>query len=112
MKIVFVIFIISLGLGQVAFCDDYLDIYSRGSLAVQLGNCTEGEQLLQEALKINPKGDPRRNYYPHYFLAICALQRGELEQAQKLSKQAEGSGISFSSLAKEYSKFKKDLQAR
>lgn len=95
-----------------AFGVDYLDQYNHGSLAIQLGNCDEGEPLVQEALKINSKGDFRKNYFPQYFLAICAMNRDELVEAQKLGKQAEGSGIAFSGLAKNYSKFKADLQAK
>lgn len=95
-----------------ALAQDYMDSYNRGSLAVQLGNCAEGESLLQDALKINPKGDFRKNYFPHYYLAICAVEHNDMEAAKKYSKQAEGSGISFSSLAKDYSKFKSQLQQR
>lgn len=91
---------------------DYIAQYSRGSLAVGIGNCDEGETLLQEAIKLNPKDDFRKNYFPHFYLAVCALNRNDLELAKKLSKQAEGAGISFSPLAKEYSKFKGQLQAK
>lgn len=95
-----------------AFGVDYMDQYNRGSLAIQLGNCEEGEPLMQEVLKINSKGDFRKNYFPQYYLAVCALNRDEPQEAQKLAKQAEGGGIAFSGLAKEYSKFKTQLQAK
>ena len=112
MKIHRVIFVLILAWASNVSGQDYLEIYSRGSLAVQLANCVEGEQLLNEALKLKSKGDMKRNYFPHYYLAVCALERDDLEAAKTLGKQAEGSGISFSALAKDYSKFKSKLQAK
>lgn len=112
MKILAVVFVFVFSFSAFIRAADYLDDYNRGSLAIQLGNCDEGEPLIQQALKVNSKGDFRKNYFPQYFLAVCAMSRNDLDAAQKLSKQAEGSGISFSSMAKEYAKFKTQLQAR
>lgn len=112
MKIPALVFVILLSVATAVGAQDYMAQYSRGSLAVGIGNCDEGETLLQEAVKLNPKDDFRKNYFPHFYLAVCALNRNDLELAKKLSKQAEGSGISFSPLAKEYSKFKSQLQAK
>lgn len=97
-----------------AFCfsQDYYDYYQKGALAIELGNCNEGDALIREALKLKPKGDMRKDYFPHYYLAICALERNSLEEAQKFAKQAEGSGISFSARARNYATFKKQLQAK
>ena len=112
MKILAPVFVLWLAAGTALEAQDYMERYGRGALAVGLGNCDEGETLLQEAVKINPKDDFRKNYFPHYYLAECALNRNDLELAKKLAKQAEGSGISFSALAKDYSRFKSKLQAK
>ena len=112
MKIVVLVFVLFPLIGGMLGAQDYMDQYNRGSLAVGIGNCDEGEALLQEAIKANSKDDFRKNYFPHYYLAVCAMNRNDLELAQKLSKQAAGSGIAFSSLAKEYSKFKSQLEAK
>ncbi len=65
---------------------------------------------MQEALRGNPKADPRTptygtmviEYFPQYYLAVCAVEAGKLQEAQRYLKESEGSRISSSKLAGEF----------
>jgi X-X-X-Leu-X-X-Gly heptad repeat protein len=60
-----------------------------------------------EALQKNPKADLRMptygtmviEYFPQYYLAICAVEAGNIDEAQRYLKESQSAGIRSSKLA-------------
>jgi tetratricopeptide (TPR) repeat protein len=100
-----------------AFSLEWHKAYERGRDRIKSGNCSEGQALMQEALRGNSKADPRTptygtmviEYFPQYYLAICAVEAGRLQEAQRYLKESEGSRIKSSKLAGEYQNLKAKL---
>ena len=111
--------IFSLGLAVSAFSAEWHKSYERGRDKIKAGDCSQGVSLMQEALRGNPKADPRAptygtmviEYFPQYYLAVCAVQSGRLQDAQRYLKEAEGSRISSSRLAGEFQTLKARVDA-
>jgi tetratricopeptide (TPR) repeat protein len=88
--------------------------YERGRDRIKKGDCAEGQSLMMEALRGNPKADPRTptygtqsiEYFPQYYLAICAAEAGRISDAQRYLKESEGSRITSSKLAGEFQALK------
>lgn len=73
---------------------------------------------MREALRGNSKADPRTptygtmviEYFPQYYLAICAAQAGRLQEAQRYLKESEGGRIGSSKLAGEFQALKSKVE--
>ncbi|MCI0411198.1 hypothetical protein L0222_00180 [bacterium] len=100
-----------------AFGLEWHKAYERGRDKIKSGDCAQGQPLMLEALRGNPKADPRTptygtmviEYFPQYYLAYCALEAGRIPEAQRYLKEAEGSRITSSKLAKEFDSLKARL---
>src|SRR5688572_8045624 len=111
--------IFSLGFALSAFSAEWHKSYERGRDKIKAGDCSQGVSLMQDALRGNPKADPRAptygtmviEYFPQYYLAVCAVQGGRLQDAQRYLKEAEGSRISSSRLAGEFQALKARVDA-
>ena len=97
-----------------AFSLEWHKAYERGRDRIKSGDCSQGQSLMQEAIRGNPKPDPRTptygtmviEYFPQYYLAICAVQAGNLKDAQRYIKESEGGRIASSKLAGEFQTLK------
>src|SRR5262249_49577092 len=92
--------------------DDYLTSYQKGAYLVESNDCANGKPLIQEAMKVAPRGNAQKSYFPSYYLAICSLQENDLDSAEKYLKQAEAAGIYFSGMAKDFKTLKDQLKAK
>jgi len=92
--------------------DDYLTSYQKGAYLVESNDCANGKPLIQEAMKVAPRGNAQKSYFPTYYLAICSLQENDLDSAEKYLKQAEAAGIYFSGMAKDFKTLKDQLKAK
>jgi tetratricopeptide (TPR) repeat protein len=97
-----------------AFAIEWNKAYERGRDKIRSGDCAQGRPLMLEALRGNPKADPRTptygtmviEYFPQYYLAVCAVEAGKIQEAQRYLKEAEGSRIGSSKLAKDFDSLK------
>jgi hypothetical protein len=97
-----------------AFAIEWHKAYERGRDRIRSGDCAQGKPLMLEALRGNPKADPRTptygtmviEYFPQYYLAYCAVEAGKIQEAQRYLKEAEGSRISSSKLAQDFDSLK------
>jgi tetratricopeptide (TPR) repeat protein len=113
----FLILVVLLLITSPAFSIEWHKAYERGRDRIKSGNCSEGQALMQEALRGNSKADPRTptygtmviEYFPQYYLAVCAVESGKLQEAQRYLKESEGSRIASSKLAGEYQNLKARL---
>ena len=102
-----------------AFSLEWHKAYERGRDRIKSGNCSEGQSLLQEALQTNPRDDLKAptygtqsmEYFPHYYLALCAFQAGKGTDAARYLKEAESGRIASSKLAGEYQTLKPQIEA-
>src|SRR5687767_517970 len=87
-----------------AFSLEWHKAYERGRDRIKAGDCSQGRALMEEALRGNPRADLRTptygtmviEYFPQYYLAVCAVESGKVSEAQKYLKEAEGSRIASS----------------
>jgi tetratricopeptide (TPR) repeat protein len=101
------------------FALEWYKAYERGSDKIKGGNCAEGLPLIQEALQTNPRDDLRAQsygtqvmeYFPHYYLAVCAFRAGKGIDAARFLKEAESARISSSKLAGEFQGLKPQVEA-
>src|SRR3990172_4015246 len=90
----------TLAVASPAFALEWFKAYLKGQDEIKKGNCLEGKAHILEALRQNPKpdlhaptyGTQRMEYIPHYYLAICALQSGNLAEAERYAREAELTG--------------------
>jgi hypothetical protein len=102
-----------------AFSLEWHKAYERGRDRIKSGNCSEGQSLLLEALQTNPRDDLKAptygtqsmEYFPHYYLALCAFQAGKGSDAARYLKEAESGRIASSKLAGEYQGLKPQIEA-
>ncbi len=102
-----------------AFSLEWYKAYQKGQDKIKKGDCAEGQSLIMEALKGNPRSDLRAptygtfsiEYIPHFYLAQCAFQTGRFSDAQKYLKEAESARVATSSKAKEYAALKAGIDA-
>ena len=102
-----------------AFSVEWHKAYERGRERIKGGDCSQGVPLMQEALRGNPKADPRSptygtmviEYFPQYYLAVCAVQAGKYPEAQRYLKESESSRIGSSKLAGEFQALKGRVDA-
>lgn len=101
------------------FSMEWYRAYNKGRDAVEKGRCADGKSLLLEALQGNPRPDLRARtygtfrteYIPHYYLAVCAVEEGNLKLAEDYLNQAEAGGILSSSKATEFTALRKQIQS-
>jgi hypothetical protein len=97
------------------FASQWYEDYEKGRGKFKKGDCAEAEKLLLSALQKNPKPDVRSRpygtitleYLPHYYLAQCAFDRGDMDKASEYIKKASLYGIEGSTLAKDFSELQK-----
>jgi hypothetical protein len=102
-----------------AFSLEWHKAYERGRDRIKSGNCSEGQSLIQEALQTNPRDDLKTptygtqnmEYFPHYYLAVCALKAGKGNDAARFLKEAESGRIASSKIAGEYQALKPQIEA-
>lgn len=96
------------------YASAWYEDYEKARSQFKKGNCAEAEKLFQTALQKNPKPDVKARpygtitleYIPHFYLAKCAVERGDMKQAAGYLKQAELHGIQTSTLANEFAALK------
>ena len=84
--------------------------YDKAQGKLKKGQIAEAEALFLSALQKNPKPDIRSRpygtitieYIPHYYLAKCAFEKGEMTKAAEYLKQASLHRIDQSTVAKEF----------
>jgi len=101
-----------LGFAITYAADDYLTSYQKGAYLIDSNDCANGTPLIQDAMKVAPRGNSQKSYFPTYYLAICSLQQNDLDTAEKYLKQAEAAGIYFSGMAKDFKTLKDQLKAK
>jgi len=100
------------------FGSAWYEDYEKARAKFKKGDCTEAEKLFQTALQKNPKPDVKARpygtitleYVPHFYLAKCAIERGDMKQAADYLKQAQLNGIQNSTLANEFQKLKQKVE--
>jgi|GEM_PF-6135099 len=98
---------------------EWYKAYERGRDRIKNGNCSEGQDLIFEALQGNPRDDLKAptygtqnmEYFPHYYLALCAFQAKKGADAARYLREAEGGRIASSKLASEYEAMKPQIDA-
>jgi tetratricopeptide (TPR) repeat protein len=99
------------------FATAWYEDYEKGRAKFKKGDCTEAEKLFQMALQKNPKPDVKARpygtitleYVPHFYLAKCAIERGDMKQAAAYLKEAQLNGIQSSKLASEFNALKQKV---
>jgi tetratricopeptide (TPR) repeat protein len=102
------------------FASQWYEDYDKALGKLKKGNLAEAEALLLSALQKNPKPDIRSRpygtitleYIPHYYLAQCAFQKGDLAKAAEYLKQASLYRTDQSSVAKEFSELKTKVETQ
>jgi len=100
------------------FAMEWYESYDRGKNAVEKGKCSEGVPLLQDAIKKQPDDDLKARpygaftieYIPHYYLAKCAVESGDLKAAQQYIREGDAHGVASSKKAGDYAAVKRSLQ--
>jgi tetratricopeptide (TPR) repeat protein len=99
------------------FGSAWYEDYEKARSQFKKGNCAEAEKLFQTALQKNPKPDVKARpygtitleYIPQYYLAKCAVERGDMKQAAGYLKEAQLHGIQNSTLAKDFDALKQKV---
>ncbi len=99
------------------FGSAWYEDYEKARAKFKKGDCAEAEKLFQIALQKNPKPDTKARpygtitleYVPHFYLAKCAVERGDMKQAAAFLKEAEQNGIQNSTLANEFGALKQKV---
>jgi tetratricopeptide (TPR) repeat protein len=99
------------------FGSAWYEDYEKARSKFKKGDCAEAEKLFQMALQKNPKPDVKARpygtitleYIPHFYLAKCAIERGDMKQAAAYLKEAQLNGIQNSTLANEFDTLKKKV---
>jgi tetratricopeptide (TPR) repeat protein len=115
----FFVFVAAISLATPVFALEWHKAYERGRDKIKGGNCSEGLPLVQEALQTNPRDDLRAptygtqvmEYFPHFYLAVCAFREGKGIDAARFLKEAEGARIASSKLAGDYQTLKPQIEA-
>ena len=100
--------------------EEWYTSYEKGKEKAEKNQCDDAEKLLLLAISKNPNSDNRARpygtitmeYLPHYFLARCAFQKQNWQDAKKYLDQAQTFGIEKSSKAEEYRVLKNRVMAK
>ena len=93
-----------------AFSKEWYEFYEDGKKAVDKGNCAQGEKDIKEAsgkmpradLKARPYGTMTQEYIPYFYLAKCAVERGDYSAADLYFGELKRVDMAQSSKAGEY----------
>ncbi len=93
-----------------AFSKEWYQLYEDGKKAIDKNNCAEGEKDIKEALRKNPRSDLKarpygtitREYIPHFYLAKCAVEKGDYAAADLYLGEAKKVDMYQSSKAAEF----------
>jgi tetratricopeptide (TPR) repeat protein len=107
-------------LSPYVFAMEWYESYDRGKNAVEKGKCADGVPLLQDAVKKQPNDDLQARpygafiieYIPHYYLAKCAVESGDLKAAQQYIRDGDAHGVASSKKAGDYAAVKRSLQEK
>jgi tetratricopeptide (TPR) repeat protein len=115
----FSVLIAAVILATPAFALEWHKAYERGRDRIEDGNCAEGLPLIQEAMQQNRRDDLRTptygtqvmEYFPHYYLAVCAFRSGKADDAARFLRETESGRITSSNLADKYKSLKSQIEA-
>jgi hypothetical protein len=101
-----------------AHSKEWYQLYEEGKKAIEKNNCVEGIKDINEALRKNPKPDLKARpygtitleYIPHFYLAKCALDRGDFAAAEMYLSEAQKADMYSSSKASEFRAMKKSVE--
>lgn len=93
-----------------AFSKEWYQLYEDGKKAIDKNNCAEGEKDIKEALRKNPGSNLKARpygtmtweYIPHFYLAKCAVEKGDYAAADLYLGEARKVDMSQSSKAAEF----------
>jgi hypothetical protein len=99
------------------YASAWYEDYEKARQKFKKGDCAEAEKLFQVALQKNPKPDVKARpygtitleYIPHFYLAKCAVERGDMKQAAAYIKVAQQHGMQNSTLASEFEALKQKV---
>lgn len=105
-------------LSPYVFAMEWYESYDRGKNFVEKGKCAEALPLLLDAIKKQPNDDLQARpygafvieYIPHYYLAKCAVESGDLKAAQQYIRDGDSHGVGSSKKAADYVAVKRSLQ--
>jgi hypothetical protein len=103
-----------------AFSKEWYEFYEDGKKAIDKGNCVQGEKDMKEAarkksgadLKARPYGTMTQEYIPYFYLAKCAVDRGDYSAADLYLGELKRIDMSQSSKAGEYRKMAKTVEEK
>ncbi len=109
-KTILVIVAIILVYSPLAFSKEWYEFYEDGKKAIDKGNCAQGEKDMKEAtrkkpgadLKARPYGTMTQEYVPYFYLAKCAVERGDFSAADLYLGELKRIDMSQSSKVDEY----------
>lgn len=109
-KTFFVIVAIILVHTPLVFSKEWYEFYEDGKKSIEKGNCAQGEKDVKEAtrkkpgadLKARPYGTMTQEYIPYFYLAKCAVERGDYSAADLYLGELKRVDMSQSSKAGEY----------
>ncbi len=101
-----------------AFSKEWYEFYEDGKKAIEKGNCAQGEKDIKEAtrkkpgadLKARPYGTMTQEYIPYFYLAKCAVDRGDYSAADLYLGELKRIDMSQSSKAGEYRTMAKTVE--
>ncbi|MCI0613792.1 hypothetical protein L0244_12480 [bacterium] len=101
-----------------AFSKEWYEFYEDGKKAIDKGNCAQGEKDIKEAtrkkpgadLKARPYGTMTQEYIPYFYLAKCAVDRGDYSAADLYLGELKRIDMSQSSKAGEYRTMAKTVE--
>jgi hypothetical protein len=119
-KTLFVIVAIILVYSPLAFSKEWYESYEDGRKAIEKGNCAQGEKDIKEAtrkkssadLKARPYGTMTQEYIPYFYLAKCAVDRGDYSAADLYLGELKRIDMSQSSKAGEYRTMVKTVEEK
>lgn len=79
-----------------AFSKEWYQSYEDGKKAIEKGNCAQGEKDIKDAIRKNPRSDLKARpygtitweYIPNFYLAKCAVERGDYAAADLYLSEA------------------------
>lgn len=103
-----------------AFAKEWYEFYEDGKKAIEKGNCAQGEKDVKEAtrkkpgadLKARPYGTMTQEYIPYFYLAKCAVDRGDFSAADLYLGELKRIDMSQSSKAGEYRTMAKTVEEK
>jgi hypothetical protein len=109
-KTFLVIVAVILVYSQYAFAKEWYEFYEDGRKAVEKGNCAQGEKDLKEATRKKPGADLKaraygtmtQEYIPYFYLAKCAVDKGDFSAADLYLGELRRIDMAQSSKAPEY----------